>query len=107
MRGDNRGVGIILIVLGLLGAVGIVLIVCGGGLGDQKAGDLRQHAGLAFAAGVVLLGLVVVGMTLSATGRQAAGRVLGVALGVSAIVFLVFVLLLTAFIYSIASCLGR
>src|SRR4051812_1300296 len=42
VRGDSRVVGIGLIALGLLGACGIVLFLCGGGLNGLKAGDTRE-----------------------------------------------------------------
>jgi hypothetical protein len=105
VRGDSKGVGLGLVLLGLLGGAGMVLFLCGGGLGDLRWVGAKQAVGITFAVGILCLGLVVAGMTVSATGRQAAGRIVTVALGAAATVLLVLVLVLTAFIYSVASCL--
>jgi hypothetical protein len=43
-------------------------------------------------------------MSISATGRRVAGRVLSMALGATAIVLLTGVFILAAFVYSVASC---
>lgn len=105
VRGDSKGVGIGLIGLGLVGGLGILILVCGGGLSALGLGNTRQVVGVAFMASIVLLGLVIVGMSLSAAGRETAGRMVGAMLGGLAVALLVLVLLLTAFIYSVASCL--
>jgi hypothetical protein len=104
VQGDSKGVGLGLIALGMLGAVGMVLFLCGGGLGHLPGGQVRQAVGITFVAGILFLGLVVAGMTVSATGRRAAGRIAAIALGAAATVLLALVLVLTAFIYSVASC---
>ena len=97
--GDTKGVGLILVVLGLLGAVGVIFFLCGG------ANQWTKHAAaVSFFVTFVLLGLVVAGMSISATGRRVAGRVLSMALGATAIVLLTGVFILAAFVYSVASC---
>jgi hypothetical protein len=100
--GDTKGVGLILVVLGLLGAVGVIFFLCGGGA--DKWTDAKHAAAIAFFVTFVLLAVVVAGMSISATGRQVAGRVLSMALGATAIVLLTGVFILAAFVYSVASC---
>jgi hypothetical protein len=100
--GDTKGVGLILVVLGLLGAVGVIFFLCGGGA--DRMSDAKHTAAIAFFVTFVLLGLVVAGMSISATGRKVAGRVLSMALGAAAIVLLTGVFILAAFVYSVASC---
>jgi hypothetical protein len=103
--GDNKSVGLILVVLGLLGAVGVVFFLCGGaGAQGRRMGDAKQIAAVSFFVTFLLLGLVVAGMSISATGRKVAGRVLSMALGAAAIVLLTGVFILAAFVYSVASC---
>jgi Double zinc ribbon len=100
--GDTKGVGLILVVLGLLGAVGVIFFLCGGGA--NRLTDAKHAAAVSFFVTFVLLGLVVAGMSISATGRQVAGRVLSMALGAAAVVLLTGVFILAAFVYSVASC---
>jgi hypothetical protein len=102
--GDTKSVGLILVVLGLLGAVGLGLVLYAGSLGRGSWSDTKHLAAGAFFAAFVLLGLVVAGMGISATGRRVAGRVLAIALGVAAILLLTGVFVLSAFVYSVASC---
>lgn len=99
--GDTKGVGLILVVLGLVGSVGVIFFLCGG---PDKLTDARHAAAIAFFVAFVLLALVVAGMSISATGRRVAGRVLSMALGATAIVLLTGVFILAAFVYSVASC---
>ncbi len=100
--GDTKSVGLILVVLGLLGAVGVIFFLCGGGA--NRMTDAKRTAAIAFFVTFVLLALVVAGMSISAAGRQVAGRVLSIALGATAIVLLTGVFILAAFVYSVASC---
>lgn len=100
--GDTKSVGLILVVLGLLGAVGVIFFLCGGGA--DKLTDAKHAAAIAFFVTFVLLGVVVAGMSISAAGRQVAGRVLSIALGATAIVLLTGIFILAAFVYSVASC---
>jgi hypothetical protein len=100
--GDTKGVGLILVVLGLLGSVGVIFFLCGGGA--DKLTDAKHAAAIAFFVAFVLLAVVVAGMSISATGRRVAGRVLSMALGATAIVLLTGVFILAAFVYSVASC---
>jgi hypothetical protein len=100
--GDTKGVGLILVVLGLVGSVGVIFFLCGGGA--DKLTDAKHAAAIAFFVTFVLLAVVVAGMSISATGRRVAGRVLSMALGATAIVLLTGVFILAAFVYSVASC---
>ena len=100
--GDTKSVGLILVVLGLVGSVGVIFFLCGGGA--DKLTDAKHAAAIAFFVTFVLLAVVVAGMSISATGRQVAGRVLSMALGATAIVLLTGVFILAAFVYSVASC---
>jgi hypothetical protein len=102
--GDTKSVGLILVVLGLVGAVGLGLVLYGGSAGGGSWSDTKHIAAGAFFAAFLLLGLVVAGMSISAIGRRVVGRVLAIALGVTAILLLVGVFLLSAFLYSVASC---
>ena len=100
--GDTRSVGLILVVLGLLGSLGVVFFLCAGG--TQQWTDAKHAAAIAFFVAFVLLAVVVAGMSISATGRRVAGRVLSMALGATAIVLLTGIFILAAFVYSVASC---
>lgn len=102
--GDTKGVGLILVVLGLLGAVGVGFVLYAGSLGRGSWSDTKHIAAGSFFAAFVLLGLVVAGMSISATARKAARRILAIALGVTAILLLTGVFVLSAFVYSVASC---
>jgi hypothetical protein len=98
--GDTKSVGLILVVLGLLGAVGVIFFLCSG----PNWADAKHAAAISFFVTFVLLGVVVAGMSISAAGRRVAGRVLSIALGATAIVLLTGVFILAAFVYSVASC---
>jgi uncharacterized membrane protein YhaH (DUF805 family) len=101
--GDTKSVGLILVLLGLLGTLGLLFLFAGS-LSAPTWSDSKHAAAASIFVAFLLFGLVVAGVTISATARRAARRLLAIALGVTAIVLLTGVFAMSAFVYSVASC---
>jgi hypothetical protein len=106
VRRDTGLIGGGLVLVGLLGGLGIIFFLCGGGLNQMKASEIRDVGVFTGILGVVLLSAVVGGIVLAAMGKNLGLRIGGTVVGAAAVVALVVALALSGFVYLLAGCMA-
>jgi hypothetical protein len=101
-RKDTALTGLLLILLGLVGSVGYIMLFCSGAFSSASMETLWN---MSLGVGFGMVGVVVVGIVLSARGKDAGANLAGGLLGGLAISAIVVLLIGAFVIYAINDCL--